>query len=94
MYCTEEIQHIWGHCVVTEDNAQFLEAAHCIQFWDTQMHISDNYPHKSLTKYYCLYAQLEVYLYLYELFKFHKNDSSVCTEVLPYINWYKVSGMD
>ena len=41
------------------------------------MHISDNYHRKSLTKFYCLYAQLEVYLYLSELFEFYKNDSSV-----------------
>jgi len=33
------------------------------------MHISDNYPRKSLT----LYARLEVYLYPSELFKFYKN---------------------
>lgn len=74
--------------MVMEDNAQFLEAAHCIQ---SVLRYTDA---QSLTKYYCLYAQLEVYLFLSELFKFHKNNISVCTEVLPYINWYKVSGMD
>lgn len=57
------------------------------------MHISDSYTHKSFTKYYCLYTQLEVYIYIFELFKFYKNDSSVWTEVQPYIKRYKVSGM-
>ena len=65
-YCTEEIQYVWGQCVVTEKNAVSRSCSLHVQLWDTQMHISDNYPHmhisdnyphKSLTKYYCLYAQ-------------------------------------
>jgi hypothetical protein len=54
VYCTEEIQHDWGQCVVTEDTAQFLEAAHCMFISEIHKCL---YLTITLAKYYCLYAQ-------------------------------------
>jgi hypothetical protein len=66
---------------VTAHNAQLLQASHCMFNADINTCICLTISLKShLSKYYCLYAQLEMYLYLICMsgfLKFCKNDSSV-----------------